>query len=108
MTTSMTAPTQTIGGMSSNRVFLSELLSSRARLRFPSHTQAATTTPVRRPESSERQTGISPTVSLQGVTPGQQFYLSTPPMGSSGFLLEMQYLQEQGIDPYSLPWVLTH
>jgi hypothetical protein len=36
---------------------------------------------------------------------GQQFYLSTAPMGTGGFLNEMQYLQGKGRDPFSLPWV---
>ena len=38
---------QPIGAMSSSRVILGELLSSRARLRFPGHAQPATATPVR-------------------------------------------------------------
>jgi len=58
----MTAPAQAIGAMSSGRVFLGELLSSRARLRFPGHPQAPTITPVRRHNCSERQTGTSHTV----------------------------------------------
>src|SRR5271156_2474712 len=65
----MTAPAQAIGAMSSGRVFLGELLSSRARLRFPGQTQAPTTTPVRPHNCSERQTRTSPTVSPKGVTP---------------------------------------
>ena len=36
---------------------------------------------------------------------GQQFFLSTAPMGTGGFLREMQYLQGRGIDPFALPWV---
>ena len=73
----MTAPasigSQHIGAMSSNRVFLGELLSSRARLRFPGHAQNQTSTPVRIPKNSERHTGTSATVSLQGVTPVCKF-----------------------------------
>jgi len=59
----------TIGAMSSSRVILGELLSSRARLRFPSHPQAQPSTPVRQQNHSERHTGTSHAVSLQGVTP---------------------------------------
>jgi hypothetical protein len=47
------------GAMSSNRVFLSELLSSRARLRFPANLSLQQPTPVRKPNYSERQTGTS-------------------------------------------------
>jgi len=61
----------TIGAMSSSRVILGELLSSRARLRFPSHPQAQPSTPVRQQNHSERHTGTSHAVSLQGVTPFQ-------------------------------------
>ena len=64
----MTTP-QPIGAMSSNRVILGELLSSRARLRFPANLMLQPTTPVRRDILSERHTGTSQTVSLQGVTP---------------------------------------
>jgi hypothetical protein len=64
----MTAPAQAIGAMSSNRVILGELLSSRARRRFPGQTQAPTITPVRLRIFSERLTGTSHSVSLQGVT----------------------------------------
>jgi len=39
---------------------------------------------------------------------GQQFYLSSAPMGSGGFLMEMEYLQGLGINPYSLPWAWIH
>src|SRR5271170_1929714 len=74
----MTAPAQAIGAMSSGRVFLVGLLSSRARLRFPGHPQAPTITPVRRHHCSERQTGTSLTVSLQGVTPRRKM-MSSPP-----------------------------
>ena len=42
---------QPIGAMSSSRVILGELLSSRARLRFPGHAQPATATPVRTRQS---------------------------------------------------------
>ncbi len=35
---------------------------------------------------------------------GQQFFLSTAPMGTGGFLQEMQYLQGRGINPFNLPW----
>ena len=59
----------TIGAMSSSRVILGELLSSRARLRFPSHPQAQPSTPVRQQNHSERHTGTSHAVSLQGFTP---------------------------------------
>lgn len=38
---------------------------------------------------------------------GQQLFLNTEPMGTGGFLQEMQYLQGKGIDPFSLPWVWT-
>ena len=61
-------PPQPIGATSSSRVFLGELLSSRARLRFPGHTQAQPTTPVRPAKPSERHTGLLLPVSLQGVT----------------------------------------
>ena len=64
-------PPTSIGAMSSNRVILSELLSSRARLRFPGQPQPATSTPVRRHKCSERLTGTLLTVSLRGVTPGE-------------------------------------
>jgi len=62
-------PPASIGAMSSNRVILSELLSSRARLRFPGQPHPATTTPARRDNLSERLTGTLHTVSLLGVTP---------------------------------------
>ncbi|MGA8734592.1 MAG: hypothetical protein WB558_11795 [Terriglobales bacterium] len=42
------------------------------------------------------------------IVRGQQFYLSTAPMGTGGFLNEMQYLQGRGIDPFTLPWVWVH
>jgi hypothetical protein len=58
-----------IGAMSSNRVILGELLSSRARLRFPGHTQAQPQLPSAQQNLSERQTGTSATVSPKGVTP---------------------------------------
>jgi hypothetical protein len=54
--------------MSSSWVILGELLSSRARLRFPGHTQAQPKTPVRKANPSERQTGLLLPVSLIGVT----------------------------------------
>jgi hypothetical protein len=60
---------QHIGAMSSSRVILGELLSSRARLRFPDQDQPATATPVRQENYSERHTGTSLTVSLRGFTP---------------------------------------
>src|SRR5277367_2697273 len=63
--------------MSSNRVILGHLLSSRARLRFPGQPQPATSTPVRHHKCSERHTGTSSTVSLQGVTP-QRIKMSRP------------------------------
>jgi len=60
---------QHIGAMSSSRVVLSELLSSRVRLRFPDQSQLATTTPVRQAIYSERQTGTSLPFSLQRFAP---------------------------------------
>ena len=63
-------PPASIGAMSSSRVILGELPSGRARLRFPGQPQPATSTPVRHHKYSERHTGTSCTVSLQGVTPG--------------------------------------
>jgi hypothetical protein len=62
-------PPAAIGAMSSNRVILGQLLSSRARLRFPGRHHPATTTPARRDNLSERHTGTSQTVSLHGVNP---------------------------------------
>jgi hypothetical protein len=59
---------QPIGAMSSSRVFLGELLSSRARLRFPGHPHPQPTTPVRQQKPSERHTGTSAPVSLHGFT----------------------------------------
>ncbi len=67
----MTAPAS-IGAMSSNRVILDELLSSRARLRFPGRTQAQPQLPFAQPNPSERHTGTSLTVSLHGVTPNSR------------------------------------
>ena len=64
----MTAP-HPFGAMSSSRVILGELLSSRARLRFPGRPQAQPSTPVRQPKYSEPQPGTSHTVSLQGFSP---------------------------------------
>jgi hypothetical protein len=55
MNETIAAPVQPFGPIASSRVFLGELLSSRARLRFPSQLQAATTTPVRHRKNSERQ-----------------------------------------------------
>jgi hypothetical protein len=80
----MTTP-RPIGAMSFNRVFLGGLLSSRARLRFPGHPHAATPTPARRDNLSERHTGTSQTVSLQGVTPerGARRLLSVQSSGAS-------------------------
>jgi hypothetical protein len=66
----MTTP-QPFGAMSSSRVILGELLSSRASLRFPGQPKPATTTPVRKAKYTEPQQGTSQTVSLQGVTLGQ-------------------------------------
>lgn len=37
----------------------------------------------------------------------QQFYLSNAPMGTGTYLMELQHLQDMGIDPYSLPWVIA-
>ena len=65
---------QHIGAMSSNRVILSELLSSRAHFRFPGLTQAQPSTPVRQQNPSERHTGTSHSVSPKGVTP----FVSSP------------------------------
>ena len=62
-------PLQPIGAMSSSRVILGELLSSRARLRFPGQAQAQPSTPVRQVNLSERHTGLFQTVSLKGFTP---------------------------------------
>jgi hypothetical protein len=62
-------PLQPIGAMSSSRVILGELLSSRARLRFPGRAQAQPSTPVRQANRSERHTGIFQSVSTKGVTP---------------------------------------
>ena len=59
-------PPPAIGPMSSNRVILGQLLSSRARLRFPGQPHPAATTPARRDNLSERHTRTSQTVSLQG------------------------------------------
>ena len=73
----MTTP-QPIGAMSSSRVLLGELLSSRARLRFPGQPQAQPTTPVRQENPSERQTGLLLPVSLKGLTLPQQNRLSSP------------------------------
>ncbi len=63
-------PPQPIGAMSSSRVILSGLLSSRPRLRFPGRAHAQPSTPVRQAKSSERHTGASQTVSPKGFTPG--------------------------------------
>ena len=38
---------------------------------------------------------------------GQQFYLSSEPMGTGGFYMEMLYLQSRGIDPLTLPRALV-
>ena len=69
----MTAPQpiglQHIGAMSSSQVILSELLSSRARLRFPGQPQAQPSTPVRPVKRSERQAGLFQSVSPNGFTP---------------------------------------
>jgi hypothetical protein len=62
-------PLQPIGAMSSSRVILGELLSSRARLRFPGQAQAQPSTPVRQVNLSERHTGLFQTVSLKGFNP---------------------------------------
>ena len=71
---------QHIGAMSSNRVILSELLSSRAHFRFPGLTQAQPSTPVRQQNPSERHTGTSHSVSPKGVTPscqGRKLWISS-------------------------------
>ena len=60
---------QPIGAMSSSRVILGELLSSRARLRFLGQAQAQPSTPVRQANRSERHTGLFNTVSPKGFTP---------------------------------------
>jgi hypothetical protein len=67
-----------IGAMSSGQVILGELLSSRARLRFPSHAHPQPSTPVRQENPSERQTGLLPRVSKKGVTLKANRPLSTP------------------------------
>jgi hypothetical protein len=69
-------PLQPIGAMSSSRVILGELLSSRARLRFPGQAQAQPSTPVRQVNLSERHTGLFQTVSLKGFTPFPRFLSS--------------------------------
>jgi hypothetical protein len=69
-------PLQPIGAMSSSRVILGELLSSRARLRFPGQAQAQPSTPVRQVNLSERHTGLFQTVSLKGFTPSPRFLSS--------------------------------
>jgi hypothetical protein len=61
-------PPKSIGAMSSSQVILGELLSSRARLRFPGHAQAQPKTSVRKANLSERQTGLLLPVSINGVT----------------------------------------
>ena len=69
-------PLQPIGAMSSSRVILGELLSSRARLRFPGQAQAQPSTPVRQVNLSERHTGLFQTVSLKGFTPLGPFFVN--------------------------------
>jgi hypothetical protein len=71
-------PLQPIGAMSSSRVILGELLSSRARLRFPGQAQAQPSTPVRQVNLSERHTGLFQTVSLKGFTPTCQAPATEP------------------------------
>ncbi len=58
-----------IGAMSSSQVILGELLSSRARLRFPGQAQAQPQLPSAQENPSERHAGTSATVSPKGVTP---------------------------------------
>ena len=67
-----------IGAMSSSRVILGELLSSRARLRFPGHAQPAT--PNSRPPSKVQRTAYRafPTCLTQGGH-STLFYLVNPP-----------------------------
>ena len=62
-------PPRPIGAMSSSRIILGELLSSRARLRFPGRAQAQPSTPVRQANPSERHTGLFQSVSPKGFTP---------------------------------------
>jgi len=76
-------PLQPIGAMSSSRVILGELLSSRARLRFPGQAQAQPSTPVRQVNLSERHTGLFQTVSLKGFTPPRQRGLQPPSLQNS-------------------------
>jgi hypothetical protein len=71
-------PPSFIGAMTSSRVVLGVLLSSRARLRFPGHPQAQPSTPVRPANPSERQTGLLLPVSKKGVTLAQQNRMSSP------------------------------
>ena len=56
------------GAMSSSPVILSELLSSRARLRFPGHAPRQPSLPSAQPNRSERHTRTSCSVSLIAVT----------------------------------------
>jgi hypothetical protein len=78
MTTPQPIGLQHIGAMSSSQVILGELLSSRARLRFPGHAQAQPSTPVRKENPSERQTGLLLPVSLKGVTLMGKTRVSSP------------------------------
>src|SRR5271170_397424 len=88
----MVIPPAVIGAMSSNRVILGELLSSRARPRFPGQPQPATSTPVRHHKCTERHTGTSCTVSLQGVTP----LCTTQPTGCASKTAEI-YKNHSGL-----------
>ena len=74
---------QSIAAMSSSRVILGELLSSRARLRFPGQPQAQPSTPVRQEKYSERHTGLFQSVSPKGVTPPPQNPVKPPTLCKS-------------------------
>jgi hypothetical protein len=74
-------PPGSIGAMSSSRVILGELLSSRARFRFPGQAQAQPSTPIRLPKLSEWHTGLFQSVSPKGFTPpaAESVKSRTPP-----------------------------
>jgi hypothetical protein len=71
-------PPGSIGAMSSSRVILGELLSSRARFRFPGQAQAQPSTPIRLPKLSEWHTGLFQSVSPKGFTPKSCFPCQAP------------------------------
>ena len=68
-------PPGSIGAMSSSRVILGELLSSRARFRFPGQAQAQPSTPIRLPKLSEWHTGLFQSVSPKGFTPPRSCFV---------------------------------